>query len=177
MFTRKLLSAVILSAVMAPSVFAAEDGKLGETSTGQIDIDLEVTDSVEISSLDDIDFGTYGGADVGDINAGDAFCVYVNGGDDYTITPTSQNGSFVLVGDSFSDEIEYSVKFAGKAIGADSAAAVKYNAATATFKGSVYRDCNAVNNASLDVSIPEQEIRDATTDTYADTLILLVNPI
>lgn len=84
---RKLLSALILSSMLSPLAMAADDGDLGATSTGEIDINLEVTDSVEISALDDIDFGSYGGGDTGDINAGDGFCVYVNGGDDYTITP------------------------------------------------------------------------------------------
>jgi hypothetical protein len=41
----------------------------------------------------------------------------------------------------------------------------------------VFRDCSSSDNASIDVNIAEQEIRDATTDSYSDTLILLVNPI
>ena len=98
-------------------------------------------------------------------------------GDQYTITPTSTNGSFVLVGDTDSDEIEYTVKLIDAATGAAAASAVAYNTASASFTGSNYRDCQSINNASLDISIAEQEIRDATTDTYADTLILLVNPI
>lgn len=177
MQVKALFSATLLSAAISTAALAATDGDLGATSTGQIDLDLEVTDSVEISALDDLDFGSYGGSDTGGINTGDAFCVYVNGGDDYNITPTSSNGSFVLIGDTDADEIEYSVKFVGAATGAASATATAYNTSSATFQGSTYRDCNSVNNASLDVSIAEQEIRDATTDTYQDTLILLVNPI
>lgn len=162
---------------LALNVSAATDGSLGSTSTGQLDLDLEVLDSVEITQLTDIDFGQYGGGDTGDINDGDSFCVYVNGGDDYTITPSSSNGSFVLTGSNFADEIEYSVRFAGAATGASSVDATTYNTASATFQGSVKRDCDGSDNASLDVHIAEQEIRDSTTDTYADTLILLVNPI
>lgn len=177
MKSRNLLSTFVLTSLLSPLALAAVDGDLGTTSTGEINIDLEVTDSVEISALNDIDFGTYGGGDTGGINAGEAFCVYVNGGDDYTITPTSSSGSFVLTGSSFSDEIEYAVKLVGAATGADVASAVSYNSASATFQGSFYRDCNAADNAALDVSIAEQEIREATTDTYSDTLILLVNPI
>jgi spore coat protein U-like protein len=159
-----------------------QDGTLGATSTGQIQIDLEILDSVEISSLDTIDFGQYGGTNTGDINQGDSFCVYVNGGDDYTITPTSSNGAdgdgaFVLVGNTDGDEIKYSVRFVGAATGASSASATSYNTASSTFKGSVRRDCNSSDNASLDINIAEQELRDATTDTYSDTLILLVNPV
>lgn len=177
MHIRKIVSVVALASITVPMAFAATDGNLGSTSQGQLDLDLQVLDSVEITSLTDIDFGQYGGGDTGGINSGDAFCVYVNGGDQYTITPTSTNGSFVLVGDTDSDEIEYTVKLIDAATGAAAASAVAYNTASASFTGSNYRDCQSINNASLDISIAEQEIRDATTDTYADTLILLVNPI
>ncbi|MEX2468204.1 MAG: hypothetical protein WD396_00475 [Pseudohongiellaceae bacterium] len=177
MQTRNLLSAFVLTSLLSPLALAADDGDLGATSTGEINVDLEVTDSVEISALNDIDFGTYGGGDTGNINAGDGFCVYVNGGDGYTITPTSSNGSFSLSGSSFGDEIDYAVKLVGAATGADAADAVSYNSASETFQGNVARDCGSADNAALDVSIEEDEIRAAATDTYSDTLILLVNPI
>ena len=174
----KTVLAALISGLMGSSMaFAATDGSLGATSTGQINLDLEVLDSVEISELDDIDFGQYGGGDTGDINAGDAYCVYVNGGDDYNITPTSSNGGFHLLGNSSADEIPYTVKFAGAATGASSESAVAYNSPSDTFQGSNTRNCGAANNASVDVSISEDDIRAATTDTYADTLILLVSPI
>ncbi|MAM71169.1 MAG: hypothetical protein CMP91_08515 [Gammaproteobacteria bacterium] len=178
MKTRKtILTALIAGLIGSSAALASTDGSLGSTSTGQIDLDLEVLDSVEINELDDIDFGQYGGGDSGDINDGDAYCVYVNGGGDYNITPTSSNGEFKLVGDSSADEIAYTVKFAGAATGASSESAVAYNSPSATFQGSSARDCGAANNASVDVSIAESEIRAASTDTYADTLILLVSPI
>jgi spore coat protein U-like protein len=177
-------SMVALVSILVSSLAAAQtqDGSLGATSTGQIQIDLEILDSVEITSLDTIDFGQYGGASTGDVNQGDSFCVYVNGGDDYTITPTSSNGAdsdgdFVLIGDNDGDEIKYTVRFVGAATGASSASNTTYNTASSTFQGSVRRDCNSSDNASLDINIAEQEMRDATTDTYTDTLILLVNPV
>ncbi len=69
------------------------------------------------------------------------------------------------------------MRLLGADTGADSASAVKYNSASDTFKGSQLRDCGGSDNASVDISIAEQEIRDASTDKYADTLILLVNPV
>lgn len=173
-----LASAIVLSSIFAASSMAATlDGSLGATSTGNVDIDLEVLDSVQISALDAIDFSTYGGADTGSRNQGDAYCVYVNGGDNYTITPTSSNGAFELVGAVFADSIPYDVKITGAATGAAAAASVDYNTASASFSGSSSLTCGGSNNASLDVSIAEQDIRDASTDLYADTLILLVSPI
>lgn len=172
-------TALTLAALNAGHLFAqTADGALGATSTGNIDLDLQVLDSVKITDMDGIDFSTYGAGDTGDINQGDAFCVYRNGGDGYTITPTSTNGAFALSGtNSNTDVIDYSVRLVGANTGAAAAAVVGYNAASATFNGSVFTDCGSVNNASIDVKIAEQEIRDATTDTYSDTLVLLVNPI
>ena len=173
-----LASAFILSSVFAVSGYAATaDGSLGATSTGNVDIDLEVLDSVQISSLDAVDFGTYGGADTGARNQGDAYCVYVNGGDNYTITPTSSSGAFELSGAVFSDTIPYDVKVIGAATGAAAATSLAYNTASASFSGSSSLTCGGTNNASLDISIAEQDIRDASTDLYSDTLILLVSPI
>ena len=176
MNTRNKVLATVIAGLFSTAAFAATDGSMGSTSTGQIQIDLEVLDSVEISSLDDINFGQYGGTDTGNLNAGDAYCVYRNGGDGYTITPTSANGKFSLVG-VLGDEIDYTVKLAGAATGAAAASAVSYNAASATFTGSSARDCGSADNSSVDVSISEAEIRAASTDTYSDTLILLVSPI
>lgn len=177
---RKIASVFAMTSLalsIAASAFAANDGSLGATSEGNLELDLQVLDSVEITSLDDIDFGTYGGTNTGGINQGDAFCVYVNGGDGYTITPTSSNGSFALLGDTDAETIAYTVKLVGAATGASSASASSYAGATSTFTGSNKRDCDSANNASVDISIDEQDIRDVATDTYQDTLILTVNPV
>ena len=176
MKTRNKVLATVIAGLISTSAMAAIDGTVGATSEGRIDLDLEVLDSVGITALNDIDFGQYGGTDTGDINAGDAYCVFVNGGDDYNITPTSTNGKFSLVG-TLGDEIDYTVKMVDAATGAASATAVSYNVASATFSGSSARDCGSTDNASVDVSITEAEVGAATTDTYSDTLILLVSPI
>ena len=178
MKARNTLLATVIAIVLGSSLsFAANDGNLGSTSQGDLELNLSVLDSVEISSLNDIDFGSYGAGNTGGINQGDAFCVYVNGADDYTITPTSSNGSFALAGNNQADTIPYVVKLVGAATGAAAATATNYNAASATFQGANTRDCGSANNACLDISIAESDIRAATTDTYADTLILLVNPV
>lgn len=188
MKTHKFVISIFAGLIFMPSAFAQlSQGTLGSTSQGQLDLDLQVLDSVEISRLNDIDFGTYGGGQTGPLQRTESFCVYVNGADAYKITPSSTQGAasedsskFMLVGDTDGDEIMYSVKFAGAATGAASASAVDYGTQTASFLGSQYRNCGASapgDNAELAIDIPEQEIRDATTDTYQDTLILLVNPV
>jgi hypothetical protein len=172
-----LLATVIASLFGSSLSFSANDGNLGATSQGDLELDLSVLDSVEITSLNDIDFGSYGACITCDINQGDAFCVYVNGADDYTLTPTSTNGSFVLAGDNQADTIPYVVKLLGAATGAAATTGTTYNSVSSTFQGASTRNCGSANNASLDISIAESDIRAATTDTYTDTLILLVNPV
>ena len=176
MKTRNKVLATVMAGLLSTAATAATDGTVGLTSQGQIGIGVQVLDSVRISALNDVDFGTYGGTDTGGRNAGDAYCVYVNGGDNYTITPTSSNGQFSLIG-LLGDQIDYTVKLHDAATGADTAAAVGYNTASASFAGSPSRTCGASDNASVDISITEAELGAASTDTYSDTLILLVNPI
>ena len=77
----------------------------------------------------------------------------------------------------FADQIMYTIKFVGAATGASSASVTTYNTASATFQGSTSRTCNNADNAQLHIDIVESELREASTDTYQDTLILLVNPV
>jgi len=137
----KVLATVIASLVSASSFGATTDSSPGSTSTGNVDINLQVLDSFEISSL----------------------------------TVSSANAKFSLVG-GLGNEIDYMAKLAGTAGGAAAAATEAYNSITATFAGSSVRECGSSDNASVDVSITEAEIRSASADTY-DTLTLLVNPI
>jgi hypothetical protein len=182
----KYLAIIALtSAVTAPSALSqTTDGVLDDTSTGQVDINLQVLDSVEITGLNDISFGTYGGSDTGPRGISEGYCVYVNGAGDYDITASSTNGpatndatQFHLVGGTLLDEIMYTVKFVGAASGASSASVTNYADKSATFAGSSRRDCSGSDNAQLHIDITEQELRDASTDTYQDTLILLVSPV
>jgi hypothetical protein len=182
----KYLAIIALtSAVTAPSALSqTTQGTLDATSEGQVQINLEVLDSVQITGLNDISFGTYGGSDTGPRGISEGYCVYVNGAGDYDITATSSNGAatddtakFHLVGGTSSDEIMYTVKFVGAASGASSASVTNYSETSATFAGSNLRDCSGSDNAQLHIDITEQELRDASTDTYQDTLILLVSPV
>jgi len=71
MKTSHKLLATVIAAQLSTSAMAALDGSLDSTSEGRIDLDLEVLNSVQITALDDQDFGTYGCTDTGGINAGD----------------------------------------------------------------------------------------------------------
>ncbi|MFT4797864.1 MAG: hypothetical protein ACJAYE_002155 [Candidatus Azotimanducaceae bacterium] len=179
---KMVLPAVTLLAFATSSIaFGATQGSLdglANGSTGSSDISIEVLDAVKITDMDDVDFGTYGADDTGAMNQGDAFCVYVNGGDAYSIVASNPNGSaFTLIGDTFADTLEYTVALDEDADASDATVVATHGQAQDFVSGSVKVDCDSVNNTSFDIRITEQELRDMTTDTYAGTLQLLLKPI
>jgi hypothetical protein len=186
----KLALAIATSLVIIPSAFAqTADGVLGATSTGNVDVKMTVTDSVEITGLATLDFGSYGGGTTGDVFREEGYCVYVNGGDNYKITVTSTNGAatdtpanFFLVGAVDADQIMYTVKLGGIVTGstltqASASTAVGYGLTSDEYLGSKLRDCGSSDNAQIRVDIAEQEIRDATSGNYTDKLTLVLAPV
>ena len=196
MMNKYILSAAIMAGSFSSASFAqlagtglTTDGILESTSTGKIELMLEVDDSIEITGLQEFQYGIFDAADTGDQSISDDFCVYRNGGDGYEYTITSTNGSFVLNGTiadanngNAIDTIPYVVRVNGaKGVTSSTGTQVTYGQITTvgTFLGSSYRDCSDVSgeNASINVNIPEQGIRDATSDDYTDTVIVLVSPV
>jgi hypothetical protein len=55
----KALAVAAVAAFAASSAFAANDGILGATSQGDLEITLTINDLVLITDLDDIALGTY----------------------------------------------------------------------------------------------------------------------
>ena len=111
MNTKKLAIFMLVSSGLgASTVFAATQGSLDSTSTGSSDITITINDSVKITDVDDVAFPDYGASDTGAVNQGDAFCVYRNGGDGYSITASNPSGSeFALVGATDGDVLQYTV--------------------------------------------------------------------
>ncbi len=172
----KLGKGIALASLMAAAgtAYSATDGTLGATSTGSLDVRVEIADRVQISGLDDIDLGTYSGS--GDLDGSDAFCVYRNGTGGYEVTissPQADDGAFRLrSGDEF---IAYSVTFndeaeitGGSAVNSGDKLAGTGSATSVT--------CGNGSNASLGVSIAAVALQAAPTGVYTDTITLLVEP-
>ncbi len=175
-----LMLPCVLGVGFATLSHAATDGGLNSTSTGTSDISITINDSVRITGLDDIGFPAYGGSDTGAINQGDAFCVYRNGGDGYSITASNPGGTeFDLVGAADGDSLQYTLSVSEDDDASDDSA-VSYNTATSFVSGSVFTDCSDETdgtNAAFDIRITEQELRDSTSGAYTGTLQLLLSPI
>lgn len=166
-----------ITALAVSAAYSQTQGVLGATSQGEFSVFLQVLDSVRISGLEDIDLGSFGGSDTGDVEGEASFCVYVNGQGSYRLTPTSANGkkSFVMAGDG--NEIEYTLKLAGTADGASVAAPAVHGSASNDFIGSQFLNCEDTgDNAQVRIEVAEQEIRQAATGNYSDTITLLLNP-
>lgn len=158
----------------AGSAYSAQDGSLGATSTGSLDVKVDVADRVQISGLNDIDFGAYAGT--GALNGNDAFCVYRNGTGAYSVSidsPQADVGSFRL--SNGSDFITYSVTF-NDAADITGGSAVSSGDSLTGSGSATSLTCGGASNASLGVSIAENDLQAAASGNYTDTITLVVAP-
>jgi hypothetical protein len=167
--------AVAVAAAPLPAALGAEQGQISDTqSTGTVDLSLEVPPLVQISELDDIDLGIFGGAAMAGT---DDVCVWSTTRG-YTLTASGDGGGFNLTGDVTNTSLAYSVEWAetGGATSGTSLAAGTGLAGLTTSATSP--DCNAGTNptASVIVEVSDTDLGAAPTDTYTGTLTLVVAP-
>lgn len=172
----KLGKGIALASLLAAagSAYSANDGSLGATSTGDLDVIVSVADRVQISGLNDIDFGAYAGT--GGLDGNDAFCVYRNGTGAYSVSidsPQADGGNFRL--SDGSNFIAYSVTFNDDADIAGGSAVSSGDPLTGTGSATSLT-CGGASNASLGVSIAENDLQAAASGNYTDTLTLVVSP-
>lgn len=170
----KALAVATVATFAAGNAFAANDGILGPSSQGDLEITLTIDPLVQISALDDIDLGNYTGA--GDMTGGDDLCVYSNNGG-YHITATGNGGAgqaFELIGGSVN--IPYEVEWATTA-GAASGTLLTTNTPL-TGQGGTFTtpDCGGANNARVIVTVASADLASAPADSYTGLLTLLVAP-
>lgn len=164
------------SAVFATQAIAAQNGTLGSDSTGMSDISLDILDRVQITGVTDIDLGIFDGTN--GMTGSTAFCVYRSGGDNYTMTITTQGGQLQVASAIALDSIGFTVKVDGD-IDASNGEAITYGISTSNlFTGSSVINCGGANNASLEVSFAAADLLVATAATdYTATVVILVQPI
>lgn len=163
-------------AVASGSALAAEDGKMGASSTGKSVVSMSVGDRVKISGLDDIALGAFSGA--GDMVGSSAFCVYRNGTGLYNMTVTSANqdgdGNFRATdGTNF---VSYGVSYDVDADASDGTEISSGETRTGLAGEARSPSCSATDNAAIQVSFAEEELLGAVAGAYTDTLTLLVEP-
>ena len=174
-FRQYSLILFISSFLLVPAGFAARDGQVGATSTGEILIRLELNQGIQISSLQDIQINISNQVEE-DIIIRQRFCVRANQEGRYTITATGDRGgsqSFSLYSRD-QDEINFELYFRGN-LSLDVADRLYPNVLSREY--SLHRtgvNCNGENNAELSLHIPASEVNRASSNEYDGFLNLTV---
>ncbi|MEM7079484.1 MAG: hypothetical protein AAF513_12730 [Pseudomonadota bacterium] len=172
-------TAMLWMAACALQTFAANDGSVGPTSTGEITVQLTKGDAVRISDLDDMFFGAGTALPP---KQHDDICVYSTTGS-YTITASSNgNGSggpqFRMLSATTTQFVRYLVEYRPDTF-SQNGDVLTHNVPSATYNNAdtVSDTCSGGVNSRLIIEIHAPTFAAATPDTYTDTLTLLVTPI
>lgn len=158
------------------------DGVGGDNSLSASDFEdfsisitiVNTNPTVHLTHIDDLLLGSFSG--LGDITQEEQFCAYTEtGAYRLTISATNQdiNGSFFL-GSSTTDLLPFTLQF-DDTIVSPSFVAVG-NDTLVGLTGSQILDCGGADNATLRVSLSEQDLISAPSGTYVDTLTLIMEP-
>ncbi|MCB1644178.1 MAG: hypothetical protein KDI36_01930 [Pseudomonadales bacterium] len=171
----KIITASALALISSASM-AATDGSLGADSTGTSDLSLTINDRVQITGVDDIALGAYSGSGV--LTGETEFCVYRNGGDNYKVTLTTDQASFVVKSATTLDTIAFSASIDDD-LDASDGESLTYNTASAVaLAGSNSVTCGGSSNAALQVSFAEAALQAAASaNDYQATVTVFVEPI
>lgn len=163
----------IALAVAASSSFA---GTLGDDSSDTSLVTLEVTDKVQITSISDIPMGQYNGTDT-TWSDGTSYCVFRNGGDQYRLKLTTDEGAFQVASAITGDTIPFTAKVDADADAADGNA-IAYDDWSANMSGAAATDCSGSDNGAIEVTFTQADLLAASSSNdYQATITVFVEPI
>lgn len=179
------LGAALFTLAAMSAVAATQDGDIDETSsTGTVDITLNITSAIVVANLDSIPMTADGTTPANTALEGrDTFCVggfgFANGAyaiefESATAVANSASG-FQL--DGSSHDLTYNVAFTSDVAPTASGAAVDNSTGqmAGTFALNEGVDCpTADNNAQVIVSVPATEWESALDSSYTDVLTITV---
>jgi hypothetical protein len=160
----------------ATPVLSVTQGTLGATSQGEIDVILNLSKVIQISSLTDIDFETV--TPDANATATESFCVYSNAeAGTYTIETTSTHGTgqaFAMKHETLTNTLPYTLTMNG---GDGEKTLLNGTESTDSFtaNGTDY-DCDSNNNATLAATVLASDLESRPSGGYSDTLVLVVSP-
>jgi len=160
-----------VTSLSAMSARGATDGPLGATSTGSVDLNIAVPNLVQISMLNDVNLGSWAGANM---TAFERFCVFSTTGS-YNVTASSANGvgnRFYL--DNAGTTLRYVVRwFDSNNVRQN----LRHNQVSNVFSAvTTAPDCNGVTNSRLRIRVRNNWAGAVPAGTYSDTLTLLIQP-
>jgi len=165
-------SAMVSTAFLIPSIVVA-DGLLGDDSTDSITISITKEDSVRISAMEDVDFGSSASLAV-DSTLPELFCVFAsNGGYKITgSTGTNSTTDFEMV--SGTNILNY--QLALTTIGATATPMVPEVAIGGLTGNTLADDCLGIPNTTITVTVLAEDFNAAAPGAYSDTLTMFVEP-
>lgn len=165
------------SLYIAPNTIAATQGTLDPTSNGSFEVTLTIPDRVQISGLEDIDFGTFVS---GDFNYDYPVCVYSNTPTaryGVTITGDGTGGAYTLTNGT--DTIPYNVYWnetAGTTTGEMLLTAGTKLGNRSGANQQSYTCASGGDSANIHVWIQDANMRDVTNGTYTGTMTVFIDP-
>lgn len=174
-FNKVLTGAALVASLFACNAMAATDGTLGSTSSGSSKVTLSVADRVQITKMSDIALGTWSGS--GNLTGSTSYCVYRSGGDNYSVSATTDQSNFSVYSPTTKDSIPFTASVTDTVN--NTTAALSYGTATtAALKGSTSLTCGGGTNGKLSVTFAQSDLQKASSGTdYQATVTLLVKPI
>jgi hypothetical protein len=172
------LAVLALTASLPNGAMAAQDGQVGSTSAGQLEVTATSPTMVRITAVNDVGLGNWDGAS--DLQASDSLCVWSNTGA-YALTASGSGpgGEFQLTGGSGdAGELDFTVQWSdqsGAASGTqlepnNTEAAFQTNATSTTCQG------GSALTATVIINIPSEELGAQPSGDYTGTLNLQVAP-
>jgi len=178
MFTSIIRKSIIgLAAValisMSGSAFAATDGTVGSTSTGDLDINLVIPNLIQVSSMSDIDLGSWNGS--GAKTGSDTICVYDNSGGNYNATFTGNGSGSAFTLSDGSHTIAYTVTYSDGGIASAVTSGTALTGQTGADQSS-FTCATGGLNGTITVEVPQANMEAAAANTYSGTLTMVVAP-
>ena len=144
------------------------------SDTDRFRLRIRIPELVQVSDLDDIPLGLYGGS--GDMSGTDSVCVYRNdAAAAYEIQAFGQGAASAFVLEQATDSVPFEVEYDdGSGFASLSAAGAPVSAGNAD---TVSTACGGVGNATVRVTVRGADLANADAGAYSGTLTLSVAPI
>ena len=158
------------------STYAANQGDLGFTSQGSVDITVGVGDRVQISGLDDVALGQWSGT--GALTGDEELCVYSSTSNyEITVSGLHASSTFALRAGG-GTTLPYTANWADDPADATNAnrGVTEGTPLTANVGNNTHFTCNGAINATLRIHITEANLQAAVAGNYSDTLTINVSP-
>lgn len=168
-------TALFALTIASTSVYSATQGTKGTTSTGSVDVSVDIGQLIKISNLKDIQLGAYAGGP-NPLSASSDFCVYRNGSDKYNITMSGNGTANAFTLSQGPDVLPYSVEFVNGSttLPVTSGTLIGNQAGANTTSESCSN--GSANNASVTVKVENADLSAAPAGSYAGTLTVIVAP-